>query len=389
MLKQENLEITRRSNQLNVTYRWRNPLAYGLTLFALIWNGALVFFVVAGAGFSIGIHLLIGLLIGYYALTLFVNKTTITVNSHELQVEHGPLTSFSRNRTVRSSEVEQLYLKRSGTIKSGNKVTQLYSLLLRTNNEEEHKLIGGIPDMALGKEVERAIEEYLDIKDAPVAEKFELPDLGMLKKFIPERVRQEMNEASREARHRSLPSMDHPTEDMPQEHDQGHEEHLSYDFALCHAPIGATFQVKDAPYQLSERLQIEWTSVEDDAEVKETRILRTAPLGDGPRRQFYAEKDGNQWAYYEERLLDAGERESLGFVSVEAPSSLRNGEQRYYVLFNRRGILKAGQSEVPVEQWTYFCSRAATRFRALQLSGGRWTVAIQEPFDSSYLEAMG
>ncbi|WP_116107812.1 hypothetical protein [Lewinella sp. IMCC34191] len=385
MLKQENLEIERQGNRLNITYRWRTSTAYGLLFFAAIWNGILLLFLFFGAGLYISVHLLIGLLVAYYGLCLFLNRTVISVNSQQLTVSHGPLPSLSRNQVVISREVKQLYLKRSGSVKSGNKTTQLYALKLRARDKREVKLMGGIPDKALGEEVERAIEEYLDIVDVPVEEQFEMPDLGFLKKFIPEEMQREMEEVGREVQSKPIPPTPTPIPAAPASSDhQEHADHLSYDFALCHAPIGAAFQVRDAPYRLTGAEVIEWTDV-PDREV--SKVLQASPLATGPVRQFYTYPDGNQWVYFEERPLDAEEREMLGFDAADAPPSLRNGDERYHVLSQNRGVLKAGHGERPVEEWIYYSSRATTRFRAMQLSGRQWRVAVQEPVDSSYIEA--
>ncbi|MGB3800661.1 MAG: hypothetical protein WA952_12675 [Lewinella sp.] len=383
MLKQENLEIERHSNRLTITYRWRTPAAYFMLLFAAVWNGILMIFLFTGAGWAISLHLLIGLLVGYYAISLLLNMTTITVNSQQLMVKHGPLPTLSRNRIVISREIEQLYLTRGGSMKSGKKTTQLYMLKLRTRSQQEIKLIGGVPDKGLGEEIERTIEEYLHIDDVPVEERFEMPDLGFLKKFIPEEMQREMEQVGREVQSKPKVTPPPPTPTIP-DHTE-HADHLSYDFALCHAPLGATFQVKDAPYRLTGSEMIEWSSV---ADWKVSKILHASPLATGPSRQFYTHQDGNQWIYFEERPLDVEEREMLAFDGPEPPPSLRNGEERYHVLSQYQGVLKTTYGEKPVEEWIYYSSRATTRFRAMRTMDEGWSVAVQEPIDGSYLEAI-
>ena len=390
MLKEKNLEITRHSNELVITYRWRTKLAYALLFFALIWNAFLGVFLLAGAGWFISVHAAAGLGMGYYALALLLNKSTITVNRQHFTVQHGPLPTFLGNRDLWASEVKQLHLKRTGTMRSGNKVTQLYALRLETKDGRDLKVLSGLPDLLLGQTIERAIEDYLDIQDEAAEETFTLPDLGILEKFIPDHVRREMVRAGQTLQSDGTaagnglaasnpPSVrDRPAPPPP----EAHREHLSYDFALCHAPVGARFTVKDAPYRLIERSTLRWSAGTESLD------LRAAPEAAGPPRQFYAVPDGNQWAYYEERTLDPEETASLGFTEAEPPLSLRNGDDRYHILEERTGLLHGTHGEVPVEQHLYYSSRATARFRALRLAGGRWAVMIQQPVDSSYIEAV-
>ena len=392
MLHEKNLEITRQSGTLTITYRWRTRMAYVLLGFALFWNAFLGVFLLAGAGFFISAHALVGLGMAYYGLALLLNKSKIAVDRQYLRVEHGPLPTFSRKREIRSGEISQLYLKRGGTVRSGNTVTQLYALRLRTRQGSEVKLLSGIPDLGLGKRIEQEIEGYLDIEDREPEDTFVLPDLGILEKFIPPHVRAEMERAGRDMQGPSIPT---PSGNipLPQSLRQAappapveHADHLAYDFALCHADVGARFSVRDAPYRLVERSVLRWTGTHEGTESLD---LRVNPEAAGPPRQFYAVEDGNQWAYFEERTLDTEEAASLGFEGEEPPVSLRNGDDRYHLLSHHRGELHGTYGQVPVEQYIYYSSRSVSRFRALRLAGGRWVVMIQEPADASYIEALG
>lgn len=390
MLKEKNLEISRHSNQLEITYRWRTKMAYGLLFFAIVWNAFLTVFLVVGAGWFISAHAAVGLGMGYYALALLLNKSKITVNRQHFTVQHGPLPTFLANRDLWASEVQQLHLKATGTVRSGNNVTQLYALRLRTKDGRDFKVLSGLGDLLLGQTIERTIEDYLGIEDEAAEETFTLPDLGILEKFIPEHVRQEIQRVGRNLPDGQLPTFEvpvtvHPApvaEPLPAAPRDEHADHLSYAFALCHAPVGARFTVKDAPYRLTERSTLRWSSGPESLD------LRAAPEAAGPPRQFYAVPDGNQWAYYEERTLDAEESASLGFEGAEPPVSLRNGDDRYHLLEHRNGVLQGAYGEVPVEQHIYYSSRATARFRALRLAGGRRAVMIQQPVDSGYIEAI-
>ena len=392
MLQQKNLEITRQSNGLHVTYRWRTRMAYVLLGFALFWNAFLAIFLLAGAGFFISVHAVVGLGMAYSGLALLLNSSTITVDRQYLRVEHGPLPTFNRNRELRCSEISQLYLKRSGTVRSGNNVTQLYALRAQTRQGGEVKLLGGIPDPALGKGIEQEIEGFLDIEDRAVEENFVLPDLGVLERFVPPHVRQEIERAGREVLDPSAPlgSGDRPTPvSLPQSvppPPEEHADHLAFDFALCHAGVGDRFSVRDAPYRLVERSVLRWTGAQQGTESLD---LRAHPEVTGPPRQFYAVEDGNQWVYFEERTLDTEEAASLGFEGKEPPVSLRNGDDRYHLLSHHRGDLLGSQGQLPVEQYIFYSSRSVSRFRALRLAGGRWVVMIQKPIDAGYIEAVG
>lgn len=386
MLKDKNLEISRHANQLAIIYRWRQPMAYALLFFSIIWNGAVLLFLFSGAGWFVIGHLLAGIGIGYYGLAVLLNRTQIQLNRQHLTVRHGPLPTFRRNREFRSSEVSQLHLKRSGSMKSGNRTTLLYALRLRTTAGRDYLLVGGISDKLLGERIENEIEEYLAIEDQPTEAGFVLPDLGMLEKFISPEMRREMENAGREAHEKTLtPSGSSLREVAEEKAETVHADHLAYDFALCHAEVGSRFTIKDRPYRLAGSRSIRWTDQRDPAQ---SRIIQAAPeAGDRPR-QVYAVADGNQWAYYEERPLDPEECELLGFTGLDAPLSLRNGEDRYHLLSHRKGNISGGGKETAVDQYLYYTSRSSARFRALKSSVGRWQVAIQEPLDSTFIEAL-
>lgn len=113
------------------------------------------------------ILLLIGVALGYYALTLHINTTTVKITRSSVTVNHSPL-PWPGNITVRAQEIVQPYVKQrevKRSTKSGTTYTYYYDLYCKMRLGEDILIIKGFGT----KGVEKEIEDFLEIEDSPVA----------------------------------------------------------------------------------------------------------------------------------------------------------------------------------------------------------------------------
>ena len=103
----EGVEVLNLLSSMEIELSWfksmkRSSIAFEV-MFTVLWNvmlfGIIIGMLVGGAGFPLlflSIHLVVGLSLAYRLFSKFINKTIIKVNSFGINIEHGPLKSFSR-----------------------------------------------------------------------------------------------------------------------------------------------------------------------------------------------------------------------------------------------------------------------------------------------------
>ncbi|HZL87110.1 MAG TPA: hypothetical protein VFB96_01930, partial [Pirellulaceae bacterium] len=92
--------------ELTITYRWFTPMAFGLLLFCVVWDGFLVFWYTMGFnGLMNGqmgwgalfmllfpiLHVAVGIGVTYGVICMFLNRTEIRVTGGDLSIWHGPV----------------------------------------------------------------------------------------------------------------------------------------------------------------------------------------------------------------------------------------------------------------------------------------------------------
>ena len=159
---------------LTFTYRWFSWSYIFLAVFALFWDGFLVFWYSFAFSHNAPwmmfvfplLHVSVGVGLTYTALAGFYNKTIITVGLGKLSIHHTPF-PWPGNRMVPAADLVQLYseerLSRSNT---GTRVT--YQLSAISTQDKKIKLLRGLNSPDEARYLEKAIEEQLGIKDRPV-----------------------------------------------------------------------------------------------------------------------------------------------------------------------------------------------------------------------------
>lgn len=168
--------------ELDIEINWRkasNGLGFFL-FFTLFWNGIVMIFVVTAlltGSFvmlaAISIHLLIGIGLLYYVLSVMLNTTYIIVNQREMSVEHRPLRSpFYPNRYITSREVEQVFVEKYVASKTNGRPNYAFGVQAMLQNKSKIKLLKGLKTSEQALYVEQEIETFLRIQDEPVDEEW-------------------------------------------------------------------------------------------------------------------------------------------------------------------------------------------------------------------------
>lgn len=414
------LTIEQDSGRLSISYNWRTSAMWFLVLWCVIWDMGMIIALVSGAGWFISIHLLAGVLVTYFTLTRFTNKTTITVDRSSLQMTHGPLPwPFTHARDIPAKALKQLYVDKSNVTQNKQAT---YALMALLDTGVEVKLINAEPDLSLLQDLERTIEGYLNIDNdtsldlsasgrtpKELARAYDqiksAREAAEKRTWIPDFIKESLGkqeaillqemavgEQANQSGSRPVPPSASPWNRGPGGEDpitvrtaQGQPRPIprpdhNFDFPLYAQPEGTGVRVKDEAYRLGRTAQIDWTDEDDTS----ARQLELQPKSGGDYRYFFTQLERERWAYYEERRLDDEEAMALGFTGPDHPLRFNNGDERYYPRDLQQGVRFLGSVGQKVDQYIYFTTSSNTQFRALKPEGRGWEVYVMEPFDAGF-----
>lgn len=398
------VKIEQRSGALLLSYRWLNPAVYFLTFFALIWNTAILFFLIAGAGWFIIIHLAVGVFIGWWVLAMWFNRTKIEVNRQRLSITHGPVPWLnSKDHEIPAGNIQQLAVKRTG-VKVNEQAT--FNLVAIMNDGSETKLLKTQQDLNLVQNLEQTIENFLGITDDPAINQIgpnrqldlahmaeHLEKLESVKKWMPRSMREGLEQSIKHAyaQQEAAASTDTTpsTTALPSEHSTRApsppsapepilDESISSDDSPDYVPPqerenGHTIQLRGLNYVVANRAEITY----DDPHHAGAAQLE---LRGRDTTYLYADLDGNHWRFFEERRLDDSELSALGFTYAGTnPHRMENGDDRYYPSDKLTGKRQhPGGFEQNIEMWTYISTTDSHLFRAMRVEGEHWEVYVME-----------
>ncbi|OAV44506.1 hypothetical protein [Lewinella sp. 4G2] len=409
-------EITNELGSLKITRKWWSKSAIFFVFFSLFWNGIVLVFLLSGAGWMIGIHLLVGIFIGWYTLATVLNTTAIEASPRELSIEHGPLPwPFQPNRHLTTQSVKQLYVDKS-SVRINNQTT--YHLIAKLDTGAQVKLLTNQQDREMLTQLETAIESHLNIEnDVNVGyqeAKLDQLDLEQLNehmeklepimKWLPKSMVRNIEEARQKAMQqnkseRNFSDSPRPPFNPPRkkgglrknipasqpERQGGKDLYVAenpINFPLYASREGTAVHWKGAAWTVERTAQIDFV----DTDIPTGRMIELVQRQQPNERTYvYAQEDHNRWNYAEERRLDDEEVAALGFTetSISAyPMKLENGDDRYYPRSEQVGTLFAGSQATQVKQYLYFTVGTSTQFRALLPEGGNWQVYVQEVVDA-------
>ncbi len=400
------INIVRNSGTLDISYSWRTASSWFILLWAIFWNSFVVFFLLVEAGWFISVHLIVGVVVGYFAATRFVNKSTITVSTTALKIAHGPMPwPFTTEHDIPARSLVQLYVGKSN-VRINKQPT--YNLKAKLDTGAELTLFNAEPDRELLLELERTIEAYLHISNDETFDlssgghtaldldemKEQLEMLQPIKKWLPNALLVKMEEAEakihQQAAEKTLAS---PTPGAPPRGREDWEVGLhpgtvrprvlpasshDFNFALYSAPTGEVFHWNHQPFRVGRSAQIDW----DNGHQSSARQFEITGVNKPDTHYFYTENERGRWSYYEERRLDDDEVSKLGFSASQHPLRFDNGPERYYPRDEQRGQRFVAAAAQAVQQYIYFTTSSVTQFRALRPTGGAWEVYVMEPVDA-------
>lgn len=181
MIMPEGTDVLTLPNSLDIQIDWlksqpRASITF-LTFFTVIWNGFIG--IMAGSFIMSGmisellflsIHLLVGLGLLYYIMTVYLNYTDVIVTDKFLEISHRPIKiPFSSKKRIANSDIDQLYVTRYVASKTNNNPNYAYALWARLKNNKKIKLVKG-----MNKEtqlyLEQEIERFINIEDQFVSQ---------------------------------------------------------------------------------------------------------------------------------------------------------------------------------------------------------------------------
>ena len=144
--------------------------------FTVLWNGMLLPFV-AGAIMSgelmmllgISLHLIVGMSLLYYVMTILINTTYVTIDEKILSIEHRPLKlPFYGDTEVSSKDVDQVFVKKYESSRTNDVPNYAYSVNAILKDKDEIQLLKGLKHADQAQYIEQEIEFFLKIDDKPV-----------------------------------------------------------------------------------------------------------------------------------------------------------------------------------------------------------------------------
>jgi hypothetical protein len=176
---------------------WRTTATGGrwfLTFVAVFWNGCVgAAFVSMARGDSItlnGHHYssfteasrhdvsaylfpivfpLVGLVLAYIVLAMWLNRTRVTVDRFFLRIERGPVPWRGRCVEFAVGRLRQLYVEKYVSYRQNNRPVTAFRVMAQVKDGEPVLVDGGMGAYEDARSLEQWLEAKLDIKDVPVA----------------------------------------------------------------------------------------------------------------------------------------------------------------------------------------------------------------------------
>lgn len=184
-------EINYYDEYMHIIRRWHGFQTFGLIASMLVFNGVWIandFWAVLMSDRELLLRLfvltfiLIGVVLPYFVIASWINKTNIYVSKEAIEIKHEPL-PWLGNKRVDTHTIKQLFVKEKGgdsqRITSTNDKRPTYSVIGVSDKDEQFDLIKGLSRSNQAFYIEQRIEKYLGIEDVANPEEF---GYGFLKK---------------------------------------------------------------------------------------------------------------------------------------------------------------------------------------------------------------
>lgn len=183
MANDDKIQLIEDEFGFELSYKWFHPSAFIMLLFAIVWNGFLLFWY--GALFTSSgspliaylvplVHLGAGISMAYYTACLFLNRTLIEITDGHFTLKHRPLPWLKGNQKIDVKKLEQFYVKEVAKRNSEGRTTYSYQLRAKIQGGRDIAILDlNEVDSYTLKEIEHKIENYLGITDYLVEGEFE------------------------------------------------------------------------------------------------------------------------------------------------------------------------------------------------------------------------
>ncbi len=167
----KSLKTQKEKDVLRLEYSWLSSQLIYLAPFCLGWDLTPIIWYQAGiiptdnplALAYLVLHFISGLLLTYFVLAGFINKTKLYVVKNSLQVTDTPL-GFFRNSTIKLNELEQLYSREK--IHRGKKLFwSSFEVFAILKNGNTVRLVSGLNKSEQALFIEQTVEDFLGIQD--------------------------------------------------------------------------------------------------------------------------------------------------------------------------------------------------------------------------------
>ena len=155
----KNFKISNERGSLVIERRWFGLSTIPLCFFVVFWDSFLVFWYFMAVGniaallFPL-IHVSVGILLTYMAITGLFNTTRIQITVNKLSIKHGPL-PWPGNQIIDAGQIEQLFCMK-------------FAVHARLKNGKTIILIGSLSEYEQARYLEQKLEEVLKIIDVVV-----------------------------------------------------------------------------------------------------------------------------------------------------------------------------------------------------------------------------
>lgn len=168
-------EVQQLISELQIAIRWRKTKS-GIgffTFFTVFWNGVTLPFVLIALAennwqmmLMISLHIMVGVGMLMYTLSLYLNKTYVDVDSSGIAVVSKPINFFHKNRYVRAADLEQLYVEQYVASTTNNRPNYAFAVRARLQGQSKDiRLIKGMKNEDQALYLETEIEKFLNIED--------------------------------------------------------------------------------------------------------------------------------------------------------------------------------------------------------------------------------
>ncbi|MCU0438900.1 MAG: hypothetical protein MUC49_13450 [Raineya sp.] len=174
--KPEDFEVTETNQGIAIHNSWYKPqMVYPLMIFNILWF-MLIFYMFRKVDSTIfqaflSIFFIAGLVLVWYIVCLFFNKTDIAITSQDFISKHAPIPFPTyKNIHLKRSDIEQVYITGEYTRnKHNSKILNGYALnVLSPEGISSRILSYGIEEYEKVVFLKKKIEQYMNIDPQPV-----------------------------------------------------------------------------------------------------------------------------------------------------------------------------------------------------------------------------